>query len=222
MQITKLSLAEQARNILLEDIVSGKLSPGMRLTEAALCAELGISRTPVREALSRLEADEFVERLPGRGYQVKKLDIESIDELLSCRCEVEMNIFCRNYPQLSQKNLQKLYDELLQLSPESPEGWAEARKIDDALHCIINDASSNRYWRAIHKQLLQQRRPYRDIRNNGKIRHLSELKAERLALLEALLSGNLEQASTALRCHLEAGRHDALEALKNQTTYCNH
>ena len=75
MAITKISLSEQARNELLASIVSGKLPAGERLTEEALSQEYGISRTPVRDALSRLENDGLIERLPSRGYQVKKLDL---------------------------------------------------------------------------------------------------------------------------------------------------
>ena len=217
MQIVKLSLAEQARNALLEEIVSGNLTAGMRLTEESLSAQLGISRTPVRDALLRLEADGLIERHSSRGFQVKKLDIEAVDELLQCRTEVEMNIFNCCYDAISYESLQELQQELRALDPAAPEAWIEARKLDDALHNIINDACSNRYWRDIHRKLLQQRLPYRDIRNNSNPTWVEALKKERLALLEQLLSGNRQWAAQALFKHLEAGRKYILEAMQKQS-----
>lgn len=213
MQILKISLAEQARNALLDAIVSGKLQAGARLTEEALCAEFAISRTPVRDALSRLEADGLIERLPARGYQVKKLDAEAIDELLTCRISVEMQIFSENYTNLSAGILQELYCELEQLDPAAADALEQARRIDDQLHNAINDSCSNRYWREIHSRLLKQRLPYRDIRNNGGTELAKQLKKERLLLLKALLSGDLPQGAAALREHLESGRRDVLNAL---------
>ena len=55
MPITRISLSEQARDALLESIVSGKLAAGTRLTEEYLSSEFGISRTPVREAFLQLQ-----------------------------------------------------------------------------------------------------------------------------------------------------------------------
>ena len=216
MQIVKLSLAEQARNALLEEIVSGNLTAGMRLTEESLSAQLGISRTPVRDALSRLEGDGLIERLSSRGYQVKKLDVDAVDELLQCRCEVEMNIFNCSYDALSRESLLELKQELCSLEPADPEAWIEARKLDDALHNIINDACSNRYWRDIHRKLLQQRLPYRDIRNSSDPALVEALKKERLTLLEELLSGDRKRAAQALFRHLEAGRKYILKTMQKQ------
>lgn len=214
MQLIKISLAEQARNALLEAIVNGKLKGGERLTEEALCAEFAISRTPVRDALGKLESDGLIERLAHGGYQVKKLDYDAVDELLSCRISVEMQIFQENHHNIFQEGLRELYSELQQLDPAGEDPLSKARSIDDALHKIINDASANRYWREIHSRLLKQRLPYRDMRNNGGTDQLIKLKNERLQLLEAILSGDRQRGSEALLKHLENGKKDILSALK--------
>jgi DNA-binding GntR family transcriptional regulator len=217
MQLTKISLADQARDALLEAIVSGKLPAGSRLTEESLCAEFAISRTPVRDALLKLEADGLIERLSSRGYQVKKLDREAVEELLSCRLSVEMQIFLENCDNIFQEGLQELYDELLQLDHTCDDPFGKARSIDDALHNIINDSCTNRYWREIHARLLKQRLPYRDMRNKGDEKQLLMLKNERLQLLEAILSGDKTRGAAALQSHLEKGKQDVLSALKNNS-----
>lgn len=215
MQLTKISLADQARDALLEAIVTGKLPAGSRLTEESLCAEFAISRTPVRDALLKLEADGLIERLSSRGYQVKKLDAGAIDELLSCRISVEMQIFSENYHNIFRDGLRELQLELSGLDPAAPDVLSAMRKIDDDLHNIINDSCSNRYWREIHTRLLKQRMPYRDIRNHGDSALAQKLKTERLQLLDALLSGDQACGAAALLKHLESGRDDVLNALKN-------
>ena len=215
MQIVKLSLSEQARDALLEAVVSGKLPAGTRLTEEALCAEYSISRTPVRDALAKLEADGLIERLPNRGYQVRKMDVAAVDELLSCRISVEMQIFSENYENISRESLQELHSELAAIAADAPDALAAARRIDDDLHNIINDACNNRYWREIHARLLRQRLPYRDIRNKGGADLALKLKNERLQLFEAILSGDKTRGIDALLEHLESGKRDALTALQN-------
>ena len=213
MQIVKISLAEQARNALLAEIISGQLPAGCRLTEEAISKNYRISRTPVREALRRLENDGLIKLLPGRGYQVKKLDVRDVDELLSCRMEVEMKIFSENHANIAMDELQKLCSELQLLEPASPDALAETRRIDDALHNIINAACRNRYWQDIHRKLLCQRLPYRDMRNNGDPSQVARLKNERLKLLQAILSGDPVRGAAALHDHLESGRQDVLTAL---------
>lgn len=215
MLITKTSLAEQARNALLESIVSGKLAAGTRLTEEALSQQYGISRTPVRDALARLEADGLIERLPSRGYQIKKLDPAAVEELLSCRIEVEMRIFENDHSNISFAGMQELYDELAALDVSVADAFAQARKLDDALHSMINDACCNRYWREFHNRLLNQRLPYRDIRNNGSAELALQLKEERLKLLKAILSGDKTQGRDALFSHLDNGRKAILQVLNS-------
>ena len=217
MFITKISLAEQARNALLEEIVNGFLAAGTRLTEESISSRYQISRTPVRDALRRLEDDGLIERVSNRGYQVKKLDIAAVEELLSCRTTVELHIFTHDYANISMDSLRELHAELTALDPASPEALSIARRIDDKLHNAINESCSNRYWRNIHSKLLCQRLPYRDIRNNGDHALVMKLKNERLQLLAAILSGDAARGAEALRNHLEAGQRDVLAALQKNS-----
>lgn len=69
-------------------VVSGELDPGIRIAEAELAAQLGVSRTPVREALHRLEGDGLV-IAQGRGIRVRVMDVEETAQLLSARAGLE-------------------------------------------------------------------------------------------------------------------------------------
>ena len=210
--LQKTSLAEQARDALLQAIVTGKLAAGTRLTEEGLCAEYAISRTPVRDALSRLEADGLVERLPARGYRVVHLDLAAVRELLEARQELEMTILERRFDHLDRAALAELRDELAAADPEAPDALDFARSCDDRLHALIGDACENRFLREFHAGLLRRRLPYRDFRNSPGEVPAAELKQERLAILDALLAADRERAAVLLRDHLERGRAAVLEA----------
>lgn len=64
-------LKDQIYDYIVDAIQNGKLKPGEKLTEAALCNTLGVSRTPVREALTKLAAEDVIDRIPRRGFFVR-------------------------------------------------------------------------------------------------------------------------------------------------------
>ncbi|HEX9563697.1 MAG TPA: GntR family transcriptional regulator [Gemmatimonadaceae bacterium] len=80
-QITRSTLASQARRALLERILSGAMPPGERINETRVAEELGVSRTPLREALAALARDGFLGGEPGRGYVVTPLTQAEASEL---------------------------------------------------------------------------------------------------------------------------------------------
>jgi DNA-binding GntR family transcriptional regulator len=83
------SVVDRAHAALRERILSGELGPGERLHQEALSAELGVSRTPVREALGRLAADGLVELLPQRGARVADLRPEDMAAAYEARLAIE-------------------------------------------------------------------------------------------------------------------------------------
>jgi DNA-binding GntR family transcriptional regulator len=85
----EISLSVRAYNDLEELIVTLKLSPGQPVSEAALSHQLGVGRTPVREALQRLARERLVKILPRRGVIVAEIDIKSQLRLIELRREVE-------------------------------------------------------------------------------------------------------------------------------------
>ncbi|UWX97826.1 GntR family transcriptional regulator [Arthrobacter zhaoxinii] len=72
-----------------QDIIFGRLSPGMRITEASLAERYGISRVPVREALRALEAEGFVDSRPYAGSTVSEIPVDEADDLFAVRAVVE-------------------------------------------------------------------------------------------------------------------------------------
>jgi len=88
-------LAEQVYELLLHNILGGKLRPGERVLDQELAAELGISRTPVKDAINRLAIEELLEIHPRRGTFVVEPDLASFAELMDVRLMIELHA-CRH------------------------------------------------------------------------------------------------------------------------------
>jgi DNA-binding GntR family transcriptional regulator len=85
----KKSLREEVYDSLRKSILHGKLKGGQRLIEEQLAHQIGISRTPVREAFHKLERDELVTRLPKGGFAVRQFTKEDVDEIFGIRNALE-------------------------------------------------------------------------------------------------------------------------------------
>lgn len=82
-------LRDQVYQVLVEMLVSGQLTPGDRVTERALADQLGISTTPVKEALRRLDNEGFVHTLPRRGIRVSENALTSMEQVIVVRANLE-------------------------------------------------------------------------------------------------------------------------------------
>ncbi|MEM9381373.1 MAG: GntR family transcriptional regulator [Planctomycetota bacterium] len=81
MPLARTSLRQQAASVLRDRLLRGELAPGSRVNETAVAADLGVSQTPVREALLLLERERFLDSAPGRGFTVRPLDPGEVREI---------------------------------------------------------------------------------------------------------------------------------------------
>jgi DNA-binding GntR family transcriptional regulator len=79
--ITRVPLRDQVHHAIVDRILRDELKPGARISDTALARELGVSRTPIREALLRLEREGFLEADIGRGFFVKPLSVAEVREV---------------------------------------------------------------------------------------------------------------------------------------------
>ncbi len=87
--LKRLTLQEQAYDYLKNAILDGSLDPDANHSETSFAELLGISRTPVREAIFKLRQEGFLESLPGCGFRVKKLSADDIQDFYEMRSAVE-------------------------------------------------------------------------------------------------------------------------------------
>jgi DNA-binding GntR family transcriptional regulator len=191
-------------------IISGKYPPGTWLREDELAEESGVSRTPIREALQRLEAEGLVESYRNRGSVVVGWTADDIDALYDLRILVEGYGVRRAASRLDAVDfdaLTKLCEEseaLLPIADRSDIQRLGELSLD--FHLTLQRGSGQRQLRTILPALLAT--PFvQDAGVRQPQENFARLCREHREILEALAAGDADWAEGALRAHLRRGRH---------------
>ena len=200
--------------------INFEFKPGERLNESALTRELGVSRTPMREALNRLVAEGFLTTSPGQGFYCRSLQPDTISELYQLRCALESEAVLRAVECAGQKDIDALRDNLDKTEPTymTCDDFSELARMDEDFHTGIARCSGNRelvdaltnvnerirYVRAVN---------LRQLRLNGARDELEGLSAHRL-IVNAVLERNTDLAVSTLRRHIERRSEEVVELVK--------
>lgn len=216
MRVVLNSLHDEVASQLRERIFSGELAPGSYLDEPALCAALGISRTPLREALKVLTAEGLLRHEPRRGCFVAEITERDLDEifpviaLLEGRCAFEA---AGNASDAELAALEQLHDKLQRA--------ARAKRINEyyavnyAIHEAIIALADNR-WLA---QVIGDLRKILKLARQQQLRapgRLEQSLSEHLAVFAALKARDAEGAEAAMRTHLTRQRVALRELARQQ------
>ena len=205
----KPSLKLQAYHYLKGKILSCEYAPSQFLNEQKLCAEMGnISRTPMRDALGRLEQEGLIAILPKKGLMVSPITDEDVHSIYEVRLLVEPYALRMYGARLPAAELEKFYT-LMQHPEMMPDFYAG----DDAFHDLLISALPNKYLRAAHDRITGQNTRFRIM--TGKVGMISRSATceEHLAILQPALAGDWNGAAAALTRHIELARDKAEETL---------
>lgn len=196
----EVSLSEFAYARILDLMLSGGLQAGSVLQERKLAEMLAISRTPVREALGRLEAESLVTRQHGRMLVVCDVSVENYISLLDFRRILEMETAARATGRLSveqARDIETAIDGLMQVSKITPaHHWA----VDELVHGTIAEAAGNPMVASAIRDL--RRRTH--IFNTSRIPHrLLPGASEHLDLLRAVTGDDPEMSRRLMGAHLD-------------------
>ncbi|MGQ0619732.1 MAG: GntR family transcriptional regulator [Panacagrimonas sp.] len=129
----------------LKTLIMGfELYPGSRVTETELAARFGVSRTPVREALQRLQLEGYLTVRPKQGCFIREIDIEEIDQHYQVRIALELcaiELACTHMPDRELKELAREWDPAYQPSEEQDVEAMAAR--DEGFHIALAEGSGN-------------------------------------------------------------------------------
>ena len=196
---------------ILSDIRCGARVPGDRLTEVDLAQTYNISRTPVREAMRRLEADGLVEHSPRRGASIRRLDHAEISELYDMRRVLEgaaAEFAARAASEVELSELAAIHRAMTEAV-----GTAALYDLNQQFHAALLDAARNRFLvrsvAAIHKTLLILGR---STMADGT--RAVEAIREHAAILEALEARDPLAAGEAMRAHIAAAHRARLQLLR--------
>lgn len=201
---------------LLASVFDGSLQPETRLRVEHLAAELGVSVTPIREALVELAGIGIVELQPNRGAVLKPFGAVQLREICHLRRVLESEAARCACGRIAPIELRKLAAELRKLvaAPRTPQWSAETRRLDSALHELVALSCGNERladeigrYRVLFRTLRDARHQQRQAKAD--FRQMDE-NAEHLAVVEALLADDGPKAAAAMTRHIDS----AAEALE--------
>ncbi len=184
-------------------IISGLLQPGEPLSEGILSKEFKVSKTPIREALQRLERDGFVEDIPGRGCFVSRISFQDIKELFEIREILECEVVKRA---ALKGDLEKI--EAVRKKFESLEGNGDRNprsqfKAGDQIHTYIVETFGNNRLNEIYRRIIEHVERMRiHFFNQPRGERSGQSYKEHLEILDALIARDPIRAENAVRNHL--------------------
>ena len=195
-------LADEVKDRLLQDILSGRYPPHSRIVETTVARELGISQAPVREALRGLEATGVVEILLFRGARVRRPTTEELLEAITIRAELEALGARLAVPQLTDADLASILAQGDELRRAADTGDPHALALADArFHGLLIERSGNATLVRLWKALEPFSRTYITAAIPGVDVHWTA--ALHWPILDALRSRDTGQVVHALRQHFE-------------------
>lgn len=215
--ISKKSLREEAYLRLREAIIKGSLAPGQQLGEPQLASEFQTSRSPIREALGRLEQEGFVTRKPNGRLYVAPLDEDELRHLYEIRANLEGLAAELAIPCLTAKDLERL-----ELQLHCMQKHAAKKDIDlsleygEAFHGLILEASGNPPLIEIVVGLRLRIRRFRRV--IGSTRSSDVRIAEHQAILDALRNFDGPAARKAMENHIRGSAAIAMRGDEQATS----
>lgn len=200
MREKKENLSDRAYAYILKKIISFEFAPNTAIVEDAVCESLDMSRTPVREALQRLESEGFVTKIKNLGSFVRPYTDINIHENCEIRRIFELYSLKSCIQHVTPSEITTVRDMLLALDENSPS--EDYYNSDTALHNLITKYCDNSKIHEILKSLSVQFDANQKISAQTPNRLLCS-KNEHLEILSAIEEANLEKAETLLEKHLE-------------------
>lgn len=205
------SLTDRLTDDLRARILTGALEPGALVVEPRLAEEFGVSKTPVREALGRLASEGLVMVLPKKGYLVRPMALQDVEEVLTLRELLEPHAAAEAALRVSPESLDSLRDILRTQRSHADEDPLAAMRDARSFHRTIAAASGNaRLAEAIAGPLDETSRAHHVLTGMQRYMTLPQEVAEHERIVDALASGSAADAAEAMRAHLASIREAML------------
>ncbi len=205
----QISLAEQVFERIEEDILSGKLPRGEVITEMGLSQELGVSRTPVREALSRLSNEHLIEE-KAKGIVVLGITNDDIEDIFSVRLKIEGDAAKRAAEKIDEEELKELSEiiELQEFYTEKKDA-ERIRLMDSRFHHLIYKAGKSAIYYDTLVPLHRKAQRYRKMSVENKARAGDSL-IEHRKIYEAIIVRDGDAAKLAAEEHVKNAAYHIL------------
>jgi DNA-binding GntR family transcriptional regulator len=201
------SLSGNLFDLLQQDILSGKIKAGSKITEQSICKQYNVSRTPVREALRQLEIDGLIENIPNRGAFAIGLSKRDVSDLFDLRGLFEAQAVEWAIRRISEEEVEKLGETI-----EFMEFYTIKQDVEKVMqfntqfHDIIYKATGNRKLYntlSSYQTYLKYSAPPKAYNEED----LTTILAEHRAIHEAFLTGNVKAGKAAMQKHMQESKN---------------
>jgi GntR family transcriptional regulator, rspAB operon transcriptional repressor len=195
------------------EVLSCGLRPGAHIQEQQLVERYQVSKSPIRDALLRLEAEGLVEILPRKGYRIRPISISDAEEIYDMRQMLERECIARLIEKHDERAMQILNS--FRKGPSSPDlvSWIEYNR---AFHTSLAENCGSRRLAGMARVIIEhsQRLTCVSVTENAALR-LDDFVAEHDALIEAIQAQDRRRAISLSRDHIESSRKRFNKALGN-------
>ena len=209
-----LPLRDVVFNTLRQAILKGELKPVERLMEIALAEKLGVSRTPIREAMRKLELEGLVVMIPRRGAQVANITEKDLNDVLEVRIALENVAIEKACTRMSKEDMGRLWLAAKEFERTMAEGnLVRLAEADVAFHEIIYRASDNKRLNQVLNNLREQIYRYRvEYLKEEETRNV--LVKEHEELTKAIRQRDVKKAQEISFRHIENQRRAIIQSIE--------
>ncbi|MFA5834445.1 MAG: GntR family transcriptional regulator [Bacteroidota bacterium] len=208
-------IASSIRNAIMD----GRLSPGSRLTEQELVSMLGVSRTPLREALLLLDSEGFINILPRKGAVVTEISQNDVEDIYGAKSILESaaaRLACDKISIETIEELSVLTDEMELTAKDKRKDYRTLLNLNAEFHQLLSDASGNKKISQFIRNLRDQTLRYNYIYLSLITRIDSSISDHR-NIIEALKQKNKTQVEQLIQKHNESACRTLCEFIKDQS-----
>lgn len=214
--MTKLSLKQTAYNSIKDKILKCEYMPNSFLNEDLLCEEFKVSRTPIRDALSRLEQEDLIKIIPKKGFFVAPLSIGEINLTFETRTLLETYAISNHCSNLNSDTINLLYENIKKAKEcIKSNNQEELFILDDEFHRIILNQCNNHYLFDTYSRVHNQNCRLRVLSGLHDSQRLYSTIDEHLEILTFLAEGDIDSAEKAMRIHLSNAKSSSFQAFLN-------
>ncbi|MDF2892810.1 MAG: transcriptional regulator, GntR family [Clostridia bacterium] len=218
----KLDQYKPLREIVFETIrnaiISGDLKPGERVMEVQMAESLGVSRTPVREAIRKLELEGLVIMLPRKGAYVSDLSVKDLTEVMEIRASLEGLAAGLASIRIDEAEIEDLEVRALKFHKSIEDEDVDVLILRDLeFHDAIFRASRNERLIQLNNNLIEQVQRFREIYHK-KVHKSKETSKEHYEIVEAISNRDVDKAEKLARIHIENAEKFILKTMEGNNS----